>query len=178
MVTAFGKLEAASGACHVSVLPAIWVISDVFSRSAVNSMMGTGWRYESPTSGFKPDLANSLAIHWIATSLPRSSERRPSRASEERKVRSALRRTAWIDSKPSAMRERVGVWAQARAVMRKRVVFRIGLMAHWESRHDGVGHARIGECGAVAGLLAGGGQQARGQRLAPFVGQRRDVAED
>src|ERR1039457_4130076 len=40
----------------------------------------------------------------MATSLPRSSERRPSSASEERKVRSALRRATWMDSKPSALR--------------------------------------------------------------------------
>src|ERR1039457_4938283 len=49
-------------------------------------------------------MANSLLIHWMATSLPRSSERRPSSASEERKVRSALRRATWMESKPSAMR--------------------------------------------------------------------------
>src|SRR5438034_9598216 len=56
-----------------------------------------------------PALANSAARNWIATSEPRSRERRPSRASEARNVRSARRSSTRMRLSPSrwAFPERV-----------------------------------------------------------------------
>ena len=64
------------------------------------SMSGTGCRYESPATGFRPALLNSAARNWMATSEPRWSERRPSSASEARKVRSARKSLMRMRSRP------------------------------------------------------------------------------
>src|SRR5579883_880272 len=94
-----GKFDVASGAWKLSAgLPSRAKVSDVSWRSGVYSMSGTGGRKESPAAGFRPALANSLAIHWTAASEPRERERRPSRASEERNVRSAFSSEGRIES--------------------------------------------------------------------------------
>src|SRR5437660_193781 len=84
-----------------------------------------------------------------------------------------------MDSNPSAMRERVGC-AQTRDARKNTATLRISRcyrrVAVWLS-DDGVGHAIVAEFGAVAGAFAGGGEEASGERLAPLVGERGDVAE-
>ena len=95
----------ASGARNVSTAcPSRATAKVVSCLSGVNSISGTGCRKESPDAGFNPALANSLAIHWIATSDPRASDSHPSRASADKKVRSAFRSAGWIESYPIASR--------------------------------------------------------------------------
>src|SRR5205823_180715 len=65
-------------------------------------MSGTGCNKLPFAAGCNPALANSEAIHWMATSSPFCKDMRPSSASEARKVRSARKASSRMLLNPVA----------------------------------------------------------------------------
>src|SRR2546429_348194 len=82
-------------------------------------MSSTGCKKLPFSAGCSPALANSEAIHWMATASPFCNDIRPSSASEARNVRSARSVSSRIKLNPVATLAGIGCWVSARPAKRK-----------------------------------------------------------